>query len=421
MKEDFLYFLWKFQLFEHNSLETQCGLPVLIKKTGFQNNDSGPDFSNSQLSIGEVDWYGNVEMHIKSSDWFTHKHQYDAAYDTVILHVVWECNMPITDTKGRVIPTIELSKLANPKYLINYKTLNQSSVEVSCQEKINVVPTIYLNEELEQQLLHRLSRKTELWSTSRTGELKVVFFELLAQSFGFKVNSDAFLQVAQQLPLSILLKHRNNLLQVEALLFGISGMLSSSHIDDYSRSLYKEWSYLKHKYQLPEVTYIQWKFSKMRPPNFPTIKMAQLALLMMSFQDLFEAVNSNKSLCVIKEFFQDGVSAYWNSHYVFDKSSQEKNKRLGESSFYSIIINAVIPFLFLKFRKEHNQHIYDYLIDLLQAVPAEKNNKIELFTKLGVKPKSAFETQGLIELLDYKCLPKKCLSCKVGNYLVRKR
>ena len=419
MREDFLYFLWKFQLFEHRGLTTQCGQPVQIKKIGFQNHDAGPDFSAAQLIIGDMEWFGNVEMHTKSSEWFIHKHQHDAAYDSVVLHIVWKYNMPVTDSKGREIPTIELAPLTNNKYLSNYEVLNQSLVEIPCQERLAEIPSIYLKTELDDQVIHRLERKTDKWKTNKTGELKTLFYELLAQSFGFKVNTEAFYKVAQQLPLSIILKHRSNLFQLEALLFGVAGMLSPLRTDEYAKSLKKEWSYLQHKYKVPEVTYIQWKYAKMRPPNFPTIKIAQFAVLMTEFQLLFDAVNTNQSLDTIKKFFQSEVSSYWKDHYVFDKLSIDKSKVLGVSSFHSVVINAIIPFVYLKFKREEHHDIFDYLTGLLESLPPEKNHKVALFRAVGVKPKSAFDTQGLLELLDYTCLPKKCLSCRVGNYLVR--
>ena len=421
MKEDFLYFLWKYQLFEHHNLETQCGLAVQVKKPGFQNFDSGPDFSSAHLVIDEVEWFGNVEMHIKSSEWFAHSHQHDEAYDSVVLHIVWNYNIPVTDSKGREIPTISLSKLPQDKYLANYEQLSQSLVEIPCQVQLLSVPSIYLKSELEERLIHRLERKTERWKDYKVGELKTMFYELLAQSFGFKVNADPFLQVAQQLPLSIVLKHRSSVKQLEALFFGVSGMLSSQWKDDYPKELLREWSFLKHKYQLSEVTYLQWKFSKMRPPNFPTIKLAQFIVLMTSFQELFDAVNSNKPILFVREYFEAGVSKYWDTHYVFDKLSRSQSKVLGISSFYLIVINAIVPFVYLKFKKEERQEVFDYLTDLLESLPSEKNHKIKLFTDLGLKPKSAFDSQSLLELLDYKCLPKKCLTCKVGNQLVRQK
>jgi hypothetical protein len=421
MKEDFLYFLWKFQLFNHQGLETQCGLPVQVRKAGILNNDAGPDFSASHVVIDEMEWVGNVEMHVRSSQWFKHGHQNDVAYDSVVLHVVWDYNMPINDSKGREIPTIALSKITQKGYLSNYQLLNQSLVDIACQEKISEVPDVYLNGELHQQIICRLERKTQKWKENKTGELKTVFYELLAQSFGFKVNADAFCQVAEQLPLTILLKHGASLKQVEALLFGVSGMLSSAWNGEYPQGLFKEWKYLQHKFQLPEVSYVQWKFAKMRPPNFPTVKLAQFAVLMMGFQDLFDAVNANKPLSIIKQYFEKGTSLYWATHYVFDKESIQKDKALGVNSFRSVVINAIIPFIYFKYKRDEQHNVFDYLVGLLESLPAEKNHKVDLFLNLGLKPKNALETQGLLELLDYKCLPKKCLSCSVGNHLVRKK
>ena len=334
---------------------------------------------------------------------------------------MWNYNIPVTDSKGREIPTIALSKLTQDKYLANYEQLSQSLVEIPCQVQLLSVPSIYLKSELEERLIHRLERKTERWKDYKVGELKTMFYELLAQSFGFKVNAAPFLQVAQQLPLSIVLKHRSSVKQLEALFFGVSGMLSSQWKDDYPKELLREWSFLKHKYQLSEVTYLKWKFSKMRPPNFPTIKLAQFIVLMTSFQELFDAVNSNKPIPFVREYFEAGVSKYWDTHYVFDKLSRSQSKVLGISSFYLIVINAIVPFVYLKFKKEERQEVFDYLTDLLESLPSEKNHKIKLFTDLGLKPKSAFDSQSLLELLDYKCLPKKCLTCKVGNQLVRQK
>jgi len=419
MKEDFIYFLWKFQLFDHTDLKTQCGKSVQIKKVGYQNNNSGPDFSEAHLVIDGMEWFGNVEMHTNSSDWFEHKHQYDKAYNSVILHIVWNYNIPITDTMGREIPTIELAPLTDDKYLTNYETLNLSLGTIPCGERLIKVPQIYFKSELENQLVHRLERKVEKWKSSKTGELKTVFYELLAQSFGFKVNSEAFLQTAQQIPLTTLLKQQND--QSEALLFGVSGLLTELWEDDYPKKLLKEWKYLQHKFQLPEVAYVQWKFSKMRPPNFPTIRMAQFARLINDFQPLFDAVNTNKSLVIIKKFFQNDVSTYWKAHYTFDKKSKEKSKIMGKSSFYLVVINAIIPFIYLKYLNEKEENVFDYLIDLLEELPAESNHKIDQFTALGIKPKTALETQALMELLDNKCTSKQCLSCQIGNHLVRKQ
>ncbi len=421
MKEDFIYFLWKFQLFEHTDLRTHCGKSVQIKKAGFQNNNSGPDFSDARVVIDGMEWCGNVEIHVKSSDWFEHKHQHDKAYDSVVLHVVWNYNIPITDTTGREIPTIALAPLTEEKYVTNYAILNQSLTSIPCHKKLSQTPDIYLKAELDSQIVHRLDRKTEKWKTNKTGELKTIFYELLAQSFGFKVNAEAFLNMAQQMPLAVLLKHRMNIAQLESLLFGVSGLLINSWEDAYPKQLMKEWEHLKHKFQLPEVTYTQWKFSKMRPPNFPTIRMAQFAQLVTDFQELFDDVNTNKPLSAITKRFQKDVTPYWKTHYTFDKESKERTKTMGKTSFYSVVINAIIPFIYLKFKRENDPLIFEYLTDLLDELPAENNHKIDLFIDLGIKPISAFDTQGLLELLDYKCLPKKCLSCKIGNYLVRRK
>lgn len=420
MKEDFLYFIWKFQLFDHRDLQTICGKPVTIKKTGFQNNNAGPDFSEAHLVIDHLEWYGNVEMHLNSSDWFEHKHQYDSAYDSVILHIVWHYNTPITDSKAREVPTISLESLVDKKYIANYQILNQSLNNIPCHANLTQLPAIYFQNELEQQLVNRLERKTFPWKTQNSGELKTSFYELVCQSFGFKVNSQPFLQISKQLPLSILLKHREQPLQIEALLFGVAGMLSLSFKDDYPKKLWKEWQYLKHKYQLAEMTYTHWKFAKMRPQNFPTTRLAQLTQLIIHFQDYFDAINSNKPLRFITPFFQHKISSYWQNHYVFDKESKPSIKLMGKASFYSVVINAIIPFIYLKFKKSSDQKVFDYLQNLLSSLPAEQNHKTEEFSNLGITISSAYESQALTELLDYKCLLKKCLSCKMGNHLMRK-
>jgi len=420
MNEFFLQFLWKHRLFDPDSLQTREGQPVTVLSPGFQNTHAGPDFFNARLKIGETIWAGNVEIHWRSSDWCRHKHDKDGAYDNVILHVVKEDDEPVQNSKGE---RVEGACLKYDEGLEeNYLSLLKSNNWVSCAKSIHRVPAITLQiwyhtlmvERLEQktaEIVKRLEQNRNDWNET--------FYQVLARNFGFKINALPFELLANALPLSILGKHKNDLFQIEALLFGTAGLLNEELVgDDYFLALRKEFSFLYKKYKLKPMEGHLWKFLRLRPVNFPTIRIAQFAMLIHQSSALFSQIIETDKLADIKALFRIEVSAYWRTHFRFNKESKKQSKHLGDTAFFNLVINTLVPFLFVYGEYHQKQNLKDLAISYMEQIPAEKNSIITNWTNLGISARSAFESQALIQLKNAYCNAKKCLNCPVGVKLI---
>lgn len=418
--EDFLHYIWKFKRFNNQELATTDGETIQILKTGIHNQDAGPDFFNAQIKIGNTLWAGNVEIHIKSSDWNAHQHQTDAAYNNVILHVVYEHNSEITTAKNQTIPTFELKEYLNEDLLQNYHQLLYSKNIIPCGNQLFKIDKLVFENWLERLLLERLERKTTLISerlAANKNDWEETFYQTLSKYFGLHVNAIPFEQLALQTPLKIMEKHPQRI-SIEALLFGQAGFLNDDVKDEYYQRLVKEYQFLKSKFRLTSMERITWKFSKLRPSNFPTIRISQLAMLLKSHARMFAEILTKTNATAIRKMFESEVSEYWLTHYQFGVLTKKKPKKTGKTMLDNLMINVVTPFLFV-YGKMHQQERYiDLALELLQTTAAENNHIITSWKNLGITPNSAAQTQALIELKNNYCQAFQCLNCPIGIKLL---
>jgi hypothetical protein len=421
MKEDFLHHLWKFKLYNRHNLKTTDGETVEVINTGQHNSDAGPDFFNAKVKVGNTLWAGNVEIHLKSSDWKKHSHHLDGAYKNVILHVVHEYDEPVTTEDGNEIVTLELKERFNPKLYKNYLQLLESKEWISCENKINTVDKLTFDSWLERLLVERLERKTDNILQSlklNKNSWEETFYHQLAKNFGFNLNSLPFEMLAKSLPLSYLGKHKSNLMQIEALLFGQAGLLNKKFKDDYPNQLKKEYEFLKRKFSLQSMDGSQWKFLRLRPSNFPTIRIAQFAQLIHKSSHLFSKILETDKHDQIKKLFEASVSDYWLTHYTFDKSSARRKKNLGETAMQIILINTVVPFLFAYGKQKQSEVYEERALAFLGKIEAEKNSIIKHWKTLGIDSDNAGQAQALIQLKNEYCSKKNCLNCAIGNKII---
>ncbi len=421
MPEDFLQYIWENRLFESTELKTHFGEKLEIIDQGKHNTDSGPDFFNARIKLGDTIWAGNIEIHQKASDWQKHQHQHDKAYDNVILHVVETMDVEVSRSNGEIIPALVMKypqKLAD-----NYRQLLEAKTWIPCQEQFHKVDPVLLQLGFNRLMIERLENKTEeiiARLDQNNNDWNETFYQMLARMFGFKVNALPFELLARSLPIGILGKHRNNLFQLEALLFGNAGLLNNQLLgDDYFLQLREEYSFLYKKYQLKAIESHLWKFLRLRPVNFPTIRIAQLAALIHGSDTLFSKMIETDNLDSLLQIFRVKASAYWDSHYNFNKDTSRTNvKELGEASAQILIINVVIPFLFVYGEKQNKHALKNRALDFLEQLPAEDNSIVDKWTELGVKARNAFETQALLQLKNNYCVAKKCLNCHIGAKLL---
>ena len=423
-KEDFLIYVWRYGLFEKQepALKTIAGETLEIVLLGERNYEAGPDFYNAKIKIGETLLAGTVEMHVKASEWLKHEHQKDEAYNNVILHVVYEADCPVERADGNYLPTLELANKISPVVYRNYQRLQLKHQWIPCEQLLDKADDFTWLSWKDRLLIERLARKTndiKLILEQNTNDWQNTFYQQLARSYGTKINADAFQQLARSLPLTVLAKHKDNLFQIEALLFGQAGLLEKNNFkEDYPLSLKKEYRYLQQKFDLQAMKKASWKFSPLRPPNLPTIRIAQFAALIHNSTHLFSKIlKIDKPEDYIK-LFQCQPSEYWQTHYVFDKASKAKSKAPGKNTLNGILINTLAPLLFIYGKEMGLPEFKNKAFALLEALPAEKNSIVEGWSKLGQKAKTAYDTQALLQLKNEYCNAKKCLECAVGNKIL---
>jgi hypothetical protein len=422
MKEDFLHYLWKFKKFDVLNLKTSNEEEITIINVGQYLELAGPDFFNAQITIGDQKWAGNVEIHLKSSDWYVHHHERDSAYENVILHVVWEHDTEIFRSNNTEIPVLELKKYVEKETVENYQSLLSPKSWIFCEKQLINIDEFTLKNWQERLFFERLERKSQpifdlLEQTNQDWE--AVLFCLLAKNFGLNTNGEIFLKIAQAIPFSIIRKESFEIENLEALLFGTAGLLDTEKEDNYFKDLKFRYYYLLHKYQIEKNSIEPVQFFKHRPDNFPTIRLSQLANLYHIQQNLFSQISTLNSLKDIYEVFQIMTSDYWVNHYQFDKESPFKKKPLSKSFIDLIVINTIIPLQFA-YAKSQGKEISEDLIRLLNEVAPEENAIIDKFSAFGIKAKSAFETQSLLQLKNEYCNKSKCLECAVGMELLKK-
>ncbi|WP_342648625.1 DUF2851 family protein [Mucilaginibacter sp. CSA2-8R] len=422
--EDFLHYVWKFKLFDFKDLTTTDGQKLDVISVGMHNLNAGPDFSNSRIRIGDTTWAGNTEIHLAASDWEKHKHTTDNAYDNVVLHVVYRNDQSIAAPDGRTLPTLELRDRIPADLYLRYHQLllvNERRI-IPCQATLKTVNAINLHSWLTRVLVERLDKRTSAVIDAlknNQGDWETTFYQFLAANFGFSVNALPFELLAKSLPQNILAKHKNNALQIEALIFGQAGFLNEEYLDEYPQRLKNEYSFLRKKYQLSPIEKHLWKFMRLRPQNFPTIRLAQFAALVIQSQHLFSKILEFKDVRDVKELFSNiDVNTYWETHYRFDQESKLLSKTFGKASVNLLLINTVALMLFAYGRHYKQEQYVDKSLLLLESLPFERNHVVDDFEEMGVKIKNAFESQALLELKNNYCNHKKCLQCGIGNHIL---
>jgi len=421
MKEDFLHYVWQFKKFDFTNIKTVQGETLTIINSGQYLQKAGPDFFNAQINIGNQKWAGNVEIHLKSSDWYVHHHEIDSNYENVILHVVWEHDTEVFRKDNSEIPVLELKNYILRNIVENYNALVSAKSWIYCENEIQNIDVFILKNWQEKLFFERLQRKVEpiqnLLSETEN-DWEAVLFCLLAKNFGLNTNGEILMKVAKSIPFSIIRKESAAFENLEALFFGRSGLLEKENEDTYFKDLKFQWTYVQEKYQLKKIILEPIQFFKHRPDNFPTIRLAQLSQLYFSRRNLFSQLLEAKSLANFYEIFNVQVSEYWKTHYQFDKESPKKRKSLTPSFIDLLLINTIIPLKFM-FANSQNIDISEDLIDLLHEIQAEKNSIIEKFESFGIESKSAFETQSLLQLKNEYCNQKRCMSCAIGLELLK--
>jgi len=423
MQEDFLHYLWLHKKLDVLHLKTTQHERLDIVNVGQHNHNSGPDFFNGQIRIEDQLWAGNIEIHIKSSDWFVHGHEQDAAYDNVILHVVYEHDTDIFRSDNSTIPTLELKSFISSEILKNYQKLFSSKQKwINCEQDFPDVDGFMLKNWQERLYFERLERKSKAIEDvlkSSKNDWEAVLFKLLSKNFGLKVNGLAFESVANSLEFSIVRKTSSKLEQLEALLFGQAGLLEKKGSSSYYETFQKEYKFLKQKFQLDNQGVINLQFFRLRPPNFPTIRLSQLANLYHKEQQLFSKIISAENLKEIYSLFEVSTSSFWNTHYTFHKESKQSTKKVTKAFVDLLLINTILPikFCYAKQNGEANEH---KLLEIINEIAAEKNSIVDGFSQMKHKPKSALESQAFIQLKTEYCDKNKCLQCAIGNSLLTK-
>ena len=422
MTEKLLQFIWQFQYFNRDSLVTTEGETLQIVHAGQLNKNQGPDFEQARIITNNTAWAGNIELHIRASDWRRHNHQEDERYNKVILHVVWQNDVPVLDTAGNAYPTLELHSRVSNLLLESYDRWMQADQQIPCGSNIQTVPAITWQTWKQRLLIERLMDKCKtvqqhLQQTNNHWE--EVFWRMLCRYFGGNINGVSFEQLAVSLPVQILAKHKNQIHQLEALLLGQAGLLHKNFEEDYPGMLYNEYQFLQKKYQL-RVINLPPSFLRMRPVNFPSIRLAQLAMLVQTSHHLFSTIREAKTLNEIRPLLEVTANDYWHYHYRFDEVSDFMPKKLGSQMFDTLVINAVVPVLFAYGIYANDNTIKEKALNWLEEIRAEKNNLISPFTALSIKANNAFDSQALLQLKKEYCDAKRCLECAVGNAILKR-
>ena len=414
--------MWKYQKFDTRNLKTVTGEAVIVHSPGMHNSDSGPDFFNGQLEINGQVWAGNIEIHIKASHWYSHKHHDDGAYDNVILHVVWRYDSAVKRADNSEIPTIELKHCVPAKTQATYKKLFERADRwIPCEADFHRVDDFTFLNWLDKLFIERMERKTDVFAR-RLERLKndweALLFHLLCEYFGTRVNAASFGSIAGSVDFSLIRKCSNQPGQLEALLFGQAGLLNQHGGDAYYEKLQAEYLFLKKKFRLKNDVVIPPKFFRLRPMNFPTIRLSQLSVLYSKSDHLFSDLLSAKTREEYYELLKFEASGYWTDHYNFGKQSKPNSKMMSTAFIDLLLINVLLPLNFF-YRRTHGQYNDTEFIDLAQSIPPEKNNVIRKFDTLRPKATNVMESQALLQLKSEYCEKKQCLRCAIGNWLLK--
>ncbi len=422
MDEQFLHYIWKHQKLDSVNPQLTEGQQLKVFYPGNHNHDSGPDFEEARIKIDDIEWIGQVEIHINSSDWFNHNHQVDPAYRSVILHVVWNHDREIY-LQDEVLPVLELKNHVDLLLLEKYQKHLNSPTEILCKGQITQLSPLTIGSMMDRTLVERLKHKTthilNVLSNSKNDWEQVTYYTL-ASNFGFSTNRESFIRLTELLPYKKLKKSLQSSNATEALLFGQSGFLENS-IDDYQSELKSEFDFLSAKYQLDTpLSKAHWKYGKLRPANFPSVRLAQLSALLHHQPQLFNFIIKKDNILELKKKLLVNVNEYWQLHYDFGKQRSTPSLRMGKTSFENILINSVAPILAAYSKYSGSQLFMDRAIEILESISAENNRITKKWDSLGINAKSAFDSQALIQLYKNYCLKRRCLHCNFGVAILNK-
>lgn len=420
MNEKLLQFLWQHSLYNTVGLHTTSGDELVVIHPGRLNHDSGPDFSEARVKVGQTTLVGNVEIHVRSSDWVKHGHDDDPAYKNLVLHVVYENDI---DHAPANTPVLVLSSAITESVIAKYSDLIHTDQQLPCAGRHHVVKSITKEGWLSRLLAERWEQKLGDWNVllnNSADDWRNLLYWRLAANFGFKTNATPFLLLAQSLPINIPTRHKDDLMQLEALFFGQAGLLDEDFVDDYPRQLQREYDYLRKKYSLKPVNKALWKFMRMRPANFPTIRIAQFAALVQRSVHLFSQIIETHSVKEIVPLLDVKASEYWDTHFRFDSVAEHGTpKALGRTSIENIIINTIAPIQFLYASRQDTEALRERALQLLEEVPAEGNKIIRIWQENGWDVVNAAQSQALLQLYNNYCSSKRCLECTIGHNILR--
>ena len=423
MREDLLHYIWKFRKFNSKSLRTVRGNVLNVLDPGKHNKYSGPDFTDARIEIDGQLWAGNVEIHLNSSDWYAHRHHMDPAYSNLVLHVVWNCDKLVFEPSGEQITTLVLKDYVDESLLENYKKLLQRKKKkfINCDDYAGDLSIFLLLPWYEHLYRERLDKKAASLSKyldECQGDWEKAFFIWMMRGFGQQVNKSSFVSLARLLDFKIYRKCSSNLRQLECLLYGVSGLLENKIFNDpYTQSLKEEFQFLKRKYKIGDTISVTPEFMGVRPLNFPTIRLSQLAVLYHTHRAIFSKIMEAKYLSEIQELLDVQASPYWNNHYTFGNPSKFRAKRLSRSFRQSLIINSILPAKYL-FAREHGKDIYLHIRTLVSQLQQENNAVINKFKKMKFPVHHALDSQALLQLFNAYCLKNRCLECALGNQIL---
>ena len=424
MKEDFIHYVWQHRHYDFKNLITSWGQRLNVVFPGYHNHDAGPDFLQAVVEIDHVRWVGSVEIHCRSSDWLRHHHQGDDKYKSVILHVVYEHDMEIQLDENEFVPTLELKGRIPQEMFDRYESLMKEPDLLLCRFRSMDIDSLVIQNQMSEVLIERMLRRQigfQNTLTSCQSDWNELIYRVMAIGFGCKKNGTAFELLAQSLPYKIVRSHLASRLQVYALVFGQSGLLDVDDKDEYAGRLRYEYDYLRYKYQLIPIAAHQWNWLRLRPQNFPPVRLAQFA------QMLYETGNSlsdkvlRSGMASLQSWLSLAPDEYWQTHYMFGKSSPKHASGVGETVINSLIINVVVPVRFAYARFTGDDDMQEDALALLERVPYEDNKTTRLFVGSAFPCRSAYDSQAQIELMEYFCTQKRCLKCSIGEKIVRER
>ena len=429
--EQLLHYVWKHKLFPLRPLTTTDGQTVEVIDPGLHNRNAGPDFFNAKIKIGNTLWVGNVEIHDRASDWFLHGHDQDSHYDNVILHVCGIVDVEAKNSRGEVLTQMQLDVPRSVR--VNYQQLITTDTYPPCYRVIPTLSRLTVHSWMSALQTERLEQKTEAIAKRVDdcgGDWESAYFVTLARNYGFGINNDTFEQWARAIPLHDVDHHRDNLFQIEAIFMGQAGLLDIDSVpkryqkdalgEDYFNKLREEYLYLAHKFNLQPIDWHLWRFLRLRPQNFPHIRISQLANLYYQHKAGLSQLLEADSIKAMNEILRIGVTPYWETHYTFGSTSTKNGKRLSPFSLNLLLINTAVPILFAYGRHKQDDTLCDRAFDILEQLKAEKNHIISMWQEVGLPVENAGDSQALIQLKKEYCDKKDCLRCRFGYEYLKK-